>query len=84
VDRKVTIEEDTEDKNLDDTNSKNDANNPTASTSETVDVAIPQQKKKKKKKSANLDFHDSGTIEEDENRLYDPSKSLTHRVEIAV
>uniref|UniRef100_U9UAD1 Uncharacterized protein n=1 Tax=Rhizophagus irregularis (strain DAOM 181602 / DAOM 197198 / MUCL 43194) TaxID=747089 RepID=U9UAD1_RHIID len=62
-----------------DTNSKNDANNPTASTSETVDVAIPQQKKK----SANLDFHDSGPIEEDENRLYDPSKSLTHRVEIA-
>ncbi|UZO28531.1 uncharacterized protein OCT59_022051 [Rhizophagus irregularis] len=76
----LTIEEDTEDKNLDDTNSKNDANNPTASTSETVDVAIPQQKKK----SANLDFHDSGPIEEDENRLYDPSKSLTHRVEIAV
>ncbi|CAB4470534.1 uncharacterized protein OCT59_020800 [Rhizophagus irregularis] len=92
VDRKVTIEEDTEDKNLDDTNSKNDANNSTASTSETVDVAIPQQKKKKKKKKkkksgndeSNLDFHDIGPIEEDENRLYDPSKSLTHRVEIAV
>ncbi|UZO22033.1 uncharacterized protein OCT59_014405 [Rhizophagus irregularis] len=76
----LTIEEDTEDKNSDDTNSKNDANNPTASTSETVDVAIPQQKKKKKKKSANIDFHDSGPIEDDENRLYDPSKSLTHRV----
>ncbi|GBB83476.1 hypothetical protein RclHR1_01020017 [Rhizophagus clarus] len=96
-DRKVTVEEDTEtnsleNKNSDDTNSKSDATNSAASTGEAVDIAIPQQKKKKKKKKkkksgddeANIDFHDSGPIEDDEDRLYDPSKSLTYRVEIAV
>ncbi|RIA91414.1 Argonaute siRNA chaperone complex subunit Arb1-domain-containing protein [Glomus cerebriforme] len=92
VDRKVTVEDEKPEESLlkekqdeNGTNSNNDANG------ETVEITIPQKKKKKKKKKKKsgdddnyLDFHDSGPREEDEDKLYDPSKPLTYRIEVAV
>ncbi|RHZ79521.1 hypothetical protein Glove_144g12 [Diversispora epigaea] len=57
-----------------------------------VSLTMPAKKKKKKKKKKkiaegadpDLDFHEPGPKEEDENKLYDPSRPITHRIEAAI